>query len=168
MRLFQVAFILLSFLFMEKINAQQDSISMKDKGVVFEIEESQAEYPGGQAVFFKYLNENIKMPSNPLNLIAYIRVVVKFVVEKDGSVTNVAILEEENKKKEVLKNIKKANSSIFKPFSDAKKAATEKVIDDFFAEAKRVITAQPKWKPGMQRDNPVRSYFSMPVTYTMH
>ena len=150
---------------MEKINAQQDSTSINNSEMTYEIIEHQAEFPGGQTVLFKYLKENIKMPPNPLNLDAYIRVVIKFVVEKDGSVTNVAILEEENKKKEVLKNIKKANSSIFKPFSDAKKAATEKIIDNFFAEAKRVVAAQPKWKPGMQRENPVRSYFSMPVTY---
>ncbi len=161
----QIAFVVLSFLFMEKINAQQDSTSVNNSGMTYEIIESQAEYPGGQAALFKYLKENIKMPQNPLNLDAYIRVVVKFVVEKDGSVTTVTILEEESKKKEALKNIKKANSSIFKPFSDAKKTATEKIIDDFFAEVKRVAAAQPKWKPGMQRDNPVRSYFSMPVIY---
>jgi outer membrane biosynthesis protein TonB len=141
MKRFCVIFLTLLFLLMEKTNAQQDSISVNNSGMTYEIIEHQAEYPGGQAALFKYLNENIKMPLNPLNLDAYIRVVVKFVVEKDGSISNVAVLDEENKKKDALKNIKKANSSFFKPFQDTKKVAAMQLIDEFFSEAKRVIAA---------------------------
>ena len=34
-------------------------------------------------------------------------------------------------------------------------------------EAVRVISAMPKWKPGMQRDQPVRCKYTVPVTFRL-
>ncbi len=34
-------------------------------------------------------------------------------------------------------------------------------------EAKRLISSMPKWKPGKQRGNDVRSYFTLPVEFKL-
>lgn len=49
--------------------------------------EKMAEYPGGQIAMMNYLNEHIKMPAD-----ANGRVIVKFVIDTDGSVTNPTVL----------------------------------------------------------------------------
>jgi protein TonB len=37
----------------------------------------------------------------------------------------------------------------------------------FDKEALRVVKAMPKWKPGMQRGEPVRVRFTLPVTFRL-
>lgn len=144
---------------------QSDTIPMKQGFEVYEIIEERAEFIGGEKALFKYLTDNVKPPENPLCLDAYIVVQLRFIVEKDGSVENIIVLEEEETKINALKEIKRLNSSLFKPFNESKRAAAEKLVDDFLIEAKRVVASQPKWKAGTQKGRPVRSYFTMPIKY---
>lgn len=53
------------------------------------INEKFAEFPGGEDSLYAFLNKNIKYPSE-LDTVG--RVVVKFTIEKDGSITNPSIL----------------------------------------------------------------------------
>ncbi|MEL6536687.1 MAG: energy transducer TonB [Bacteroidota bacterium] len=57
----------------------------------FEIVEHQAEYPGGVNSLLKYLAENIKYPSQARRMNIQGRVFVKFIVEKDGSISQVQV-----------------------------------------------------------------------------
>jgi protein TonB len=50
------------------------------------------EFPGGQAALMKWLSNNIRYPQIALDNGISGRVVVKFVVEKDGSVGNVQVV----------------------------------------------------------------------------
>lgn len=58
---------------------------------IFVAVEQQAEFPGGQAALMKYLSNNIRYPEVAQQNDIQGRVVVKFVVEKDGSIGNVTI-----------------------------------------------------------------------------
>ena len=53
--------------------------------------EQQAEFPGGQAALMKWLSNNIRYPEAAQQNDIQGRVVVKFVVEKDGSVGHAEI-----------------------------------------------------------------------------
>lgn len=56
---------------------------------VFTLVEKMPEFPGGEAALLKYLNENTRYPELPREMGIEERIVVKFVIEPDGSVSNV-------------------------------------------------------------------------------
>ncbi|WP_258105470.1 energy transducer TonB [Marinoscillum sp. MHG1-6] len=56
---------------------------------VFTIVEDPAEFPGGLAAFYKYVGDNMKYPSQARRMGIEGRVYVQFVVDKDGTVTEV-------------------------------------------------------------------------------
>jgi TonB family protein len=66
-----------------KIQVSEDSMEE-----VFQVVEQQAEYTEGQAELFKWIEANIKYPNKELQG----KVIMRFIVEKDGSITNVVIL----------------------------------------------------------------------------
>lgn len=66
------------------INAQIDPIQFQDADV-------KPEYPGGQEALLKYLSENTEYPEEAKNNKVEGRVFVKFVIDHNGSVTNVSI-----------------------------------------------------------------------------
>ncbi len=59
---------------------------------VFHAVEQMPEFPGGQSALMKYLSNNIRYPQMALANDIQGRVVVKFVVEKDGSVSGVTVV----------------------------------------------------------------------------
>ena len=59
---------------------------------VFTIVEEMPSYPGGDAKMYEYLGKNIKYPQIARESSIQGRVFVNFVVEPDGSVTNVKVL----------------------------------------------------------------------------
>lgn len=61
------------------------------KDDVFEISEVKPMYPGGDAAMMKYLQKNIKYPIQAKEQGAKGTVFVRFVVEKDGSVSDVTV-----------------------------------------------------------------------------
>ena len=54
--------------------------------------EQQAEFPGGITELMKYLRDNLRYPEIARDAVIQGRVVLRFVVEKDGSVSNISIL----------------------------------------------------------------------------
>lgn len=59
---------------------------------IFMIVESMPEFPGGESKLYEYLADNIKYPELAKDAGISGRVFVSFVVEKDGSVTDIRIL----------------------------------------------------------------------------
>lgn len=102
---------------------------------IFVAVEQPAEFPGGQAAMMKWLSNNIRYPESAQQNGISGRVVVKFVVEKDGSIGSPTIV---------------------------------KGVDrDLDQEALRVVKRMPKWQPGKNNGQPVRSYFNLPVTFRL-
>lgn len=64
----------------------------EEEAQIFTVVESMPDFPGGDAARIKYLNENIKYPQMARESGIQGRVFVTFVVEKDGSVTDVRVL----------------------------------------------------------------------------
>lgn len=57
----------------------------------FEVVEEQPEYPGGQAAFVKFLQNNLRYPERAQDEGIQGRVMVRFIVERDGSVSAVEV-----------------------------------------------------------------------------
>lgn len=61
----------------------------KDDGRVFDVVEDQPRYPGGTNALMAYLRDNIKYPAEAANAGIQGKVIVQFVVGKDGTVRDV-------------------------------------------------------------------------------
>ena len=87
--------LLLCVLFLT-LGAQAQSVdnvnSNAAKESVYDQVEVKPEFPGGMSALVKYLQENIKYPSAALAEKAQGKAFVRFVVEKDGSITNTEII----------------------------------------------------------------------------
>ena len=101
---------------------------------VFQVVEQMPEFPGGMGECMKWLQANIKYPKEGDKGVQG-RVILQFIVEKDGSITDVKVV--------------------------------RSVSPDLDAEAIRVASAMPKWKPGMQRGKVVRVKYTLPVMFRL-
>ncbi len=72
-----------------KIGANDNKKDSNDK--VFEYLETMPQYEGGQSAMMKFLAENIRYPKEAVDKKLQGRAIVGFIVEKDGSITNVEI-----------------------------------------------------------------------------
>lgn len=104
---------------------------------VFEVVETMPEYPnGGMPGMMEFLSKNIRYPVNAQKNGTQGRVTVQFIVNTDGSISNIGIL--------------------------------RRVDPELDGEAVRVISAMPKWKPGMQKGKPVRVKYTVPVMFRLN
>jgi len=67
------------------------SFDFMDIGIVWRVEKM-AEFVGGSEEMFKFLRENIKYPEDAVSNGVQGRVNVKFVVEKDGSISGIEVV----------------------------------------------------------------------------
>ena len=73
----------------EPVKPAEEKPEVENK--VFEVVEQMPSFPGGPAALMKYLSENIKYPVVAQENGVQGRVVVSFVVERDGSITDVKV-----------------------------------------------------------------------------
>ena len=73
------------------VNAQKTIVSQKNQEV-FDVVEQMPEFPGGMEALFKYMAENMKYPEDAKKQQVEGRVLVQFIVETDGSVSNTEVL----------------------------------------------------------------------------
>ena len=64
----------------------------KKSNMVYDVVEVMPQFPGGQIAMLKYIMENIKYPEQAMKEGIQGRVTVRFIVEKDGRVSNVRLL----------------------------------------------------------------------------
>lgn len=61
----------------------------KKNDMVFDVVEVMPQFPGGQIAMLKYIMENMKYPEQAMKEGIQGRVAVRFIVEKDGSISDV-------------------------------------------------------------------------------
>ena len=61
----------------------------KKNDMLFSVVEVMPQYPGGQIAMMKYIMENMKYPEQAMKEGIQGQVTVRFIVEKDGSISNV-------------------------------------------------------------------------------
>ncbi len=86
----------------DNANKQQEEVVITDVGTeevveeeeIFVFVEEYPSYPGGEEALYKYLGQNIQYPDVARDNNITGTVVIRFVVEKDGSITKAAIARE--------------------------------------------------------------------------
>lgn len=73
------------------LRAVGDDSTVSDKEKVYQVVEQQPSFPGGREELFKYLAYNVKYPIDAAENKIEGRVLVTFVVEHDGSISNVNV-----------------------------------------------------------------------------
>ncbi len=112
-----------------------------DKDGVYQIAEEMPRFPGDDKALMVYLQKNLIMPEkykgntdeNPS--LAEYRTFVKFVVNEDGSISDIQLL---------------------------RKSAEFKDLDE---EAIQVVKSMPNWEPGKIEGKPVKVYFNLPIVF---
>lgn len=101
---------------------------------VYTVVDVSAEFPGGRPALLKYITENIHYPDDVLKLSLSGKTILKFVVNVDGSLTDIRVV----------------------------KGMTE--FPECDKEAVRVIKSMPNWIPAKLNGEIVRSYFILPIS----
>ena len=81
----------------------------KEKDQILRHAEIMPEFPGGQAAFMRFLSRNLRVPENALEPGQKIKILVRFVVGKEGELSNIQFHETNGEvlEQEVLRVLKK-------------------------------------------------------------
>lgn len=116
-------------------------------------------YKSGIASVMQYLSNNVKYPKEAEQNGVEGRVVISFLVNKDGVVCNVRPVNINLKFFDLQKMSEKTGKSA--------EALRNHYSRLFATEAARVIGAMPKWKPAVFEGEKVGAYCSVPVTFAI-
>ncbi|MEE1000544.1 MAG: energy transducer TonB [Bacteroidales bacterium] len=84
--------LLLSAIFLTNMAFCQEEKKVSVDDEVFVVVEEQAEFPGGMEAMYAYIQKNLVYPEAAKEKGIEGRVFVSFIIEKDGSISNVKIL----------------------------------------------------------------------------
>ena len=127
---------------------------------IFEVVEEPAQYPGGQAALMQYVAQNIRYPKIATENGVQGRVLVQFVIEKDGSLSNFKVVKDA---KPVSDGITVNAQGTTAEGNDIPKEA----YGALNIEALRVLRGMPNWTPAKQRGQTVRMKYTLPVTFRL-
>lgn len=137
---------------------------------IYENVEQMPEYSGGEAALYQFIAQNIRYPKAAMDWGVQGRVFVHFIVEKDGTLSNISaskVVDPESGQ-ELADVVVMAYSQ--KPTPEQIEAAKHRAegVKALKAEAERAVKALPeRWKPGKQHGQPVRVSFHLPVSYRL-
>lgn len=134
----QLLFILFVLL-TQQLFSQEHKVFTETSNEIFkELEvDSIASFKGGRAQMMQFLAKNIRYPDDAIKKNISGRVLVNFTIEKDGSISDA----------HVVKNT--TNNT------------------NMELEALRVVNSFPKWIPAYKNGQPVRSTYSLPITFKL-
>ena len=145
-------------------NAPRDD---DEKSRIYEDPEFKAEYPGGEPALYQFLALNVKYPPFAMENNVQGRVIVSFVIEKDGSISEIKA----NPEKKMTNQLSEIMVTAIKPEATTEqKEYAEKYaagLEQLKAEAIRVVSAMPQWKPGRHKDEPVRVRYMLPIMFRL-
>ena len=138
--------------------------------VVFDICENMPQFPGGDTELMKFVAKNVKYPKAAEEWGVQGRIIVTFVVEKDGSITSAQVakttdLDEPSDIAVVA--YRKDMTEEQRREADVQDAGVKAGAQALKDEAVRVIKLMPKWQPGKQNGSVVRCNYSIPVTFRL-
>ena len=147
-------------------------IDTKDSGddKVYETCEQLPEYSGGEEALYQFIAQNIRYPKAAQEWGVQGRVFVHFIVEKDGTLSNISVSKVVDPKtgKELAEVTVTYKIQALTPEQVEAAKHQEEGMKALKAEAERVVKALPeRWKPGRQHGQPVRVSFHLPVSYRL-
>ena len=125
------------------------------------------EFEGGQEQLMKLLQANVRYPETAQSMGVQGRIVVEFIVEKDGSVSDVKVC-----KKDITPSLESATVITYADEEDKPKPTEEelrkatKALEEETIRVARLTSG--KWTPGEQDGQKVRVKFSLPLTFRLN
>ena len=115
----------------------------------------------------QFLAQNVRYPKIAAENGVQGRVLVQFVIEKNGSCSNYKIVRSATKDiKDAVLTVTAQNGK--KDAEAEKNAQTEQETREALdAEALRVLHAMPNWIPAKQRGQEVRMRYTLPITFRL-
>ncbi len=121
---------------MQDAEKSTDAYAMLDKSIYnMATVDRQPFYYGGMETMLKWLSDNIEYPESELENGTEGKVVVEFIIDENGNVTQ----------PNILKGLTIALNK----------------------EALRVVEAMPDWRPGKVNGEPVKTYYTLPITFSL-
>ena len=127
---------------------------------ILEVAEEPAQYPGGQGALMQFLAQHIRYPKISQEHGAQGRALVQFVIEKDGSLSNIKIF------KGALSAEDAITVSAQGTAAEGNKTPKE-AYDALNIEAVRVIREMPNWIPAKQQGEAVRMKYTLPINFRL-
>ena len=125
--------------------APQPSTLPQDGKKVFKKVDKEPVFPGGKKALYKYMQSSITYPKNALKKQVSGVVLVNFVIEKNGKVSDVTVAKAK-----------------FSPHN-----ADKSVQKELIMKAISVVNSMPTWKPGVKDGKNVNVEMSIPVEFAM-
>ncbi|MBQ7685716.1 MAG: M56 family metallopeptidase [Bacteroidaceae bacterium] len=138
--------------------APDEDVYQDPDTTVFSVVEVMPEFPGGMQALMTFMASNIHYPKIAQEMGVQGRVLVQFVVDKTGKVSQARCV------RGVPAPVAPANAT------DEEKKAYEKKGEGAYEinqEALRVVESMPAWKPGMQKGQPVNVRYTVPVNFKL-
>jgi len=110
-----------------------------NEGKIFEVVEVQPEFPGGHDEMMKFIAKNFRYPDEARRFEITGRVLISFVVDENGRITDV--------------------KALLPPDRQLGYGLEE--------EAARVVRMMPPWRPGQQRNKAVKVRYTLPFYCTL-
>ena len=146
-------------------------IMLNDKEVfnnndtIYNVPKENAKFPGGDEGCFKFISENVRYPKLCQYFGVQGRVIVRFVIEKDGSITHIEKVRGAGK---TLSEVEVTSYKQEHPDSEEQLEAGQDLGELLYEEAVRVLKEMPKWEPAKDDEgNPVRSIFNLPFMFRL-
>ena len=88
----QIYLFVFIFLAPQLIFSQQDSTTKTEEPIFDGVAETMPEFPGGERAMMNFIIKNIQYPSTAIEEGISGKVYIRFVVDKDGSITDVKVV----------------------------------------------------------------------------
>lgn len=134
-----LTFVIGTCFFVNTAFAQENAAEDANQEPVFNIVETMPQFPGGRDSLVSFLIKNLTYPEADRAAGKEGKVYLSFIVEKDGSVTEVT------------------------PVGKVTEMATPSMVD----EAMRIVNLLPPFEPGTQRGKTVRCRYVLPLVFKL-
>lgn len=132
---------------------------------IYNVVAHNAKYPGGDGEMYKFISQNVRYPKLCQQFGVQGRVIISFVVEKDGSITEIKKLRGPGME---LSEIDVTSYKEKNPESTEEPKVGQDLGELLYEEGVRVLKAMPKWEPAKDKDgNIVRSRFNLPIQFRL-
>lgn len=150
----------------EAIEPAEELVAEAPEMEVFYVVEEMPTFNGGDAAteFRMYITRNLIYPDEAKEAGATGRIIIKFIVDKEGKVL---IPDQETIANIEGKPLDEVVVVTYRKIGEAAEAPAEKYIEMLKEEVIRVVSSSPAWEPGKQGGKAVNVQYTFPVNFVM-
>ena len=149
----------------EPVVVEQEVSEEAPKDSIYETPEKRAQFEGGDAACYQFLAQNVKYPQIAVEHAVQGRVMVCFVVNKDGSVCDVTVVSNNAKSNVEVRDVEGEKEEGAEYITLSELNSARKALEE---EAIRVIKAMPKWNPAEEKGKKVRCRYMLPISFRLN